>query len=346
VDAESTKGGISHADFGFLSWVLVFGVSIHMTLLYSDPRFQEHITGAHPENPRRLVAVEKLLDESGLRGRCTQPQWQPATFEQLALTHDPGYIEQVNQFAAAGGGRIEVDTVLSERSCDVAVLAVGAVCDAVRRVVAGEDQTALCLTRPPGHHARPRGAMGFCLFDNVAIGAKAAIDRHQLDRVLIVDWDVHHGNGTQEIFWNDGRVGFLSIHRWPFYPGTGDSDETGSGRGLGMISNVPVEFGTPLDEYHDRFERALGEMAAKVRPQLVMISAGFDAHRQDPIGSLGLEVEDFVRLTRTVLAVAREHADGRVVSVLEGGYNPQRLAESVGVHLEALLAAASSQPVK
>jgi acetoin utilization deacetylase AcuC-like enzyme len=216
-------------------------------------------------------------------------------------------------------------------------LAAGAVCDAVRRVCAGEDKTALCLIRPPGHHARPRTAMGFCLFDNIAIGAKTALEELRLDHVLIVDWDVHHGNGTQEIFWEDGRVGFFSIHRWPFYPGTGDSDETGSGAGLGMSANEPVQFGTPLVEYHDRFERTLTDLAAKVRPQLVLISAGFDAHRQDPIGSLELEVEDFARLTRAVLAVAREHADGRVVSVLEGGYNPQRLAESVGVHLEELL---------
>jgi acetoin utilization deacetylase AcuC-like enzyme len=186
--------------------------------------------------------------------------------------------------------------------------------------------------------------MGFCLFDNVAVGARAALDEHRLDRVLIVDWDVHHGNGTQEIFWEDDRVGFFSIHRWPFYPGTGDSDETGSGRGLGTTVNVPVAFGTPRDEFHDRFERALGDLTARVRAQLILISAGFDAHRDDPIGSLELETEDFARLTRTVLDVAREHADGRVVSVLEGGYHPRRLAESVEVHLTELLHAAGNEP--
>jgi acetoin utilization deacetylase AcuC-like enzyme len=309
-----------------------------MTLLYTHSLFQQHLTGAHPEHPRRLAAVEALLDESGLRAGCRQPAWQPATPVQIARVHDPSYIEQIERYAVAGGGRIEADTVLSEQSYEAARLATGAVCDAVRRVVAREDTTALCLVRPPGHHARPRGAMGFCLFGSVAVGAAEALDALQLDRVLIVDWDVHHGNGTQEIFWESGRVGFLSIHRWPFYPGTGDSDETGSGAGLGTIANVPVEFGTPLDDYHDRFERALIDLAAKVQPQLVLISAGFDAHRQDPIGSLGLEVEDFSRLTETVLAVARQYAGGRVVSVLEGGYNPARLAESVGAHLKALLA--------
>jgi acetoin utilization deacetylase AcuC-like enzyme len=179
--------------------------------------------------------------------------------------------------------------------------------------------------------------MGFCLFNNVAIGAHAALAEHHLERILIVDWDVHHGNGTQETFWQDGRVGFLSIHRWPFYPGTGDADEVGAGRGLGWVSNVPVEFGTPRRDFHERFDRALADLAAKVQPQLVLISAGFDAHREDPVGSLELETADFIRLTKTSLAVAQEYAGGRIVSLLEGGYNPQRLAECVEVHLAELL---------
>jgi acetoin utilization deacetylase AcuC-like enzyme len=313
--------------------------SLRMTLLYSSPVFQQHLTGAHPEHPRRLSAVDTFLNENGLCERCQQPIWQPASPTEIARVHDGRYVQEIEQYATAGGGRIEADTVISERSFEVASLAAGAVCDAVRQVLSGEDNTALCLVRPPGHHARPRNAMGFCLFDNVAIGAAGAMVEHQIDRVLIVDWDVHHGNGTQEIFWDDGRVGFLSIHRWPFYPGTGDSHETGSGRGLGMISNVPVEFGTPVGEYHDQFERSLTDLASKVKPQVVLISAGFDAHRQDPIGSLDLEVEDFGRLTESVMAVAREYANGRVVSVLEGGYNPQRLAECVGIHLQTLLQA-------
>jgi len=308
-----------------------------MTLLYTHPQFQQHLTGAHPEHPRRLEAVLVQLDESGQRERCTRPEWQPAKVDQLTRLHTAKYVAEVERYAAAGGGRVEADTVVSEKSYDVARLAAGAVCDAARRVVKGEDSSALCLVRPPGHHARPTTAMGFCLFGNVAIGARAAIDEHQLDRILIVDWDVHHGNGTQEMFWEDGRVGFLSIHRFPFYPGSGDIDETGSGRGLGMIANVPVKFGTPRAEYHQRFERALTDLAAKVQPQLVLISAGFDAHREDPIGSLELEIEDFAKLTQTVLNVAHQYASGRVVSVLEGGYKPQRLAESVGVHLEELL---------
>jgi acetoin utilization deacetylase AcuC-like enzyme len=308
-----------------------------VTLLYTNPTFLEHVTGAHPEHPRRLIAITDLLEKQGLPRRCQLPTWKPASLEQLSRLHAPEYVNRVKEYAAAGGGRLEADTVVSDHSFDVAQLAAGAACDAVRRVVAGEDKTALCLVRPPGHHARPRDAMGFCLFNNVAIAARAALAEHKLDRVLIVDWDVHHGNGTQEMFWEDGRVGFFSIHRSPFYPGTGSSDETGSGPGLGWISNVPVTSGTSRQEYHQQFERALADLAKKVKPQLVLISAGFDAHRQDPVGSLGLEIEDFTRLTQTVLATAREYADGRVVSILEGGYNPQRLAESIEVHLTELL---------
>ncbi len=308
-----------------------------MTLLFTDPVFQQHITGSHPEHPNRLRAIDAHLQAHGLIAQCTTPACRKASVDQLQRVHDPQYIEHIQQYAAAGGGRIEADTVVSPRSFEVAALAAGAACDATSRVLTGEDRTALCLIRPPGHHARPHNAMGFCLFNNVAVAAWAAIDEHRLDRVLVVDWDVHHGNGTQETFWEDGRVGFLSIHRWPFYPGTGDSDEIGSGNGLNCIVNVPVQFGTPVSEFHARFERALTDLAAKVKPQLVLISAGFDAHRDDPIGSLNLEAEDFGRLSSTVLSVAREYADGRVVSLLEGGYNPARLAECVEMHLVEML---------
>lgn len=308
-----------------------------MTLLYTSPVFLEHDTGAHPERALRLATISRHLDAEGLAQKCSHPQWSPAAREQIGRLHPEPWYDVVRDFAAAGGGRIEADTVVSERSFDAATLAAGAVCDAVSRVLNGEDKTALCLVRPPGHHAVPKGAMGFCLFNNIAIGAKEAIAAHRLDRVLIVDWDVHHGNGTQDMFWTDEQVGFLSIHRWPFYPGTGDSDETGSGRGLGYTRNLPIEYGTPRDDYLAAFATELDAFASRIKPQLVLLSAGFDAHRQDPIGSLQLETEDFAELTQIVKQVAAQHAGGRLISVLEGGYHPDRLAESVGLHLAGLL---------
>jgi acetoin utilization deacetylase AcuC-like enzyme len=309
-----------------------------MTLLYSDPRFLDHNTGrGHPERPERLKQISALLDSTGLTKRCVRPSWQPATLERIERVHEGSYVKSVAELAARGGGRPDPDTVVGSDSFDVARLAAGAAGDAVDRVLAGEDRTALCLVRPPGHHALPDRAMGFCLFNNIAVAARAAIDEHGLDRVLIVDWDVHHGNGTQDIFYADGRVGFLSIHRWPFYPGTGAADETGTGAGLGATNNLPIAFGTPRDAYRDKFRQELEHFADRIKPQLVLVSAGFDSHREDPIGSLGLEVEDFTDLTRCVLEVANVHAGGRVVSLLEGGYHPTRLAECVAVHLESLL---------
>jgi acetoin utilization deacetylase AcuC-like enzyme len=204
-------------------------------------------------------------------------------------------------------------------------------------VIAGGELHAFCLIRPPGHHASRSKGAGFCLFNNVALGAQRAIDQHGLDRVLIVDWDVHHGDGTQEIFWEDGRVGVFSIHRYPFYPGTGAADEIGAGPGLGTKLNVPIAFGTRRAEYLQQFERGLESLADRIRPQLILISAGFDAHRLDLVGSLGLESEDFASMTQSVLQVANTYADGRVVSALEGGYHPTAVAECVESHVQQLL---------
>jgi acetoin utilization deacetylase AcuC-like enzyme len=308
-----------------------------MTLLYDGPIFLHHETGAHVECADRVRVIPERLASSGLEPHVVRPQWQPISSQRLRRVHSGGYIDEVWAFAKSGGGYIEHDTVVSPASYEVALMAAGSVCDATERLVRGEDRQALCLVRPPGHHALTGGAMGFCIFNNVAIAARAAEFDLGVERILIVDWDIHHGNGTQAAFWEDGHIGFLSIHRWPFYPGTGSSDETGAADGLGATLNLPVLFGTTRRDYLSVFRTNLHRFADRIRPQLVFISAGFDSHRLDPVGSLGLETEDFIALTEDVLDVADAHAGGRVISVLEGGYDPPILADCVEVHLRAMV---------
>ena len=307
-----------------------------MTLLYTDPIFLDHNTGPHPENADRLRAISERFSKSKAAMACERPRWNAATAQQLQYVHASETIETIKRFAESGGGRIESDTVVSPKSFDVACRAAGAACDAVDRVMRGDDKTALCLIRPPGHHALPGEPMGFCLFNNVGVAAKHAISAGGCDRVLVLDWDVHHGNGTQAMFWEDEQIGFLSMHRFPFYPGSGRKDETGGGAGLGTTVNVPIAFGTSVKDQMDAWRDAVESLANKMKPDLILISAGFDSHAQDPIGSLGLESEDFATLTNIVRDVANLHASGRIVSLLEGGYNPEKLAESVECHLTEL----------
>jgi acetoin utilization deacetylase AcuC-like enzyme len=312
-----------------------------MTILYTDPLFLKHDTGNHPENAGRLRAVTARLMKAGLDKMCRAGEYQPLAEEVVRSVHDAKHVQAAKQVAEHGGGRLDADTVVSKDSYAVALAAAGACVAAVDAVVKGTDRNALCLVRPPGHHATPTKSMGFCLFNNVALAARHARKAHEITKVLIVDFDVHHGNGTQDIFYEDPDVTFLSIHRYGmgFYPGTGAADETGRGKGLGHTHNVPVRFGTGRKDYHGAFAKALEKAADQIKPELVLVSAGFDAHARDPIGSLGLEVEDFTVLTKLVLDVARTHAKGRLVSCLEGGYNLDVLADSVKTHLEELLAA-------
>ncbi|GAB4138710.1 MAG: histone deacetylase [Planctomycetaceae bacterium] len=304
-----------------------------MPLLYSDPIFLRHDTGAHPESAARLQAVSRKLEEFQDLDLWTLKKAVPAETREVSHVHDLNYIASVREFALNGGGRIEADTVVCPDSYNVALHASGTAIDATNEVLGGNDNQAVCLIRPPGHHALPKSAMGFCLFNHVAVAAQHAIERFHLSRVLIVDWDVHHGNGTQEIFYESPNVYFMSVHRWPFYPGTGDVNETGHGPGLGTTFNLPLPFGVSRQSYCEQFARLLDDVASKCQPELILISAGFDAHAADPIGSLGLESEDFSVLTKTVLDVASQFCQGKVVSLLEGGYNTNALAESVLCHL-------------
>ncbi|MCC7334770.1 MAG: histone deacetylase [Pirellulaceae bacterium] len=310
-----------------------------MTLFYYDPVFMEHGTGDHPENPGRLLPTVRHLNFVGLDSMCTRPAWKPATEEQICLVHAPAYVASLRSFAEAGGGWLDEDTYLCERSYAVARLAAGAAIDAVQRVVAGEDTSAFCLVRPPGHHALADRAMGFCLLNNVAIAARFATSQLGVQRVMIVDFDAHHGNGTQAIFWEDAQVAYFSMHRASFYPYTGFGSEVGLAASKGTTCNIEVSLGTPRTELLERFQSELAKFSEAVRPELVIISAGFDAHRDDPLGSLGLLTEDFAVITQTIMDVARRHAGGRVVSVLEGGYNPDALSDCVAEHLETLLQA-------
>lgn len=295
-----------------------------MTLLVTDPLYLEHRASRHVEGPERILVILEHFRHRGLLGRLEPLPARDAKVEELALVHDRGYVEFLRRASERGGGWLDPDTYANEHSYAAAVRAVGGVLAAVEAVRAGRDRTAFCLVRPPGHHALPDRAMGFCLFNNVAVAA-----RFLATRVLVVDWDVHHGNGTQAIFWADPSVAYLSTHRYPFYPGTGRQDERGA---AGNIVNLPFESGTPRRAFLDHFAREVRRLGREFRPEWVLISCGFDAYAEDPIGGLGLEPEDY----RTMTEVVRELGTP-VVSALEGGYALDALGACAEQHVLGLL---------
>jgi acetoin utilization deacetylase AcuC-like enzyme len=294
-----------------------------------------HDTGwGHPEHVGRLRAITRALREHPeLFTSLQHVDARHATDDELGLVHPPAYIEAVRAMARAGGGRLDPDTVVSEGSWDAARAGVGAVLDGVDTAVRGPVSRAFCGVRPPGHHATQDRAMGFCLFSNVAIGARYARQRHQLDRVLIVDWDVHHGNGTQAVVESDRNIHFVSMHQWPWYPGTGPADDRGP---HDNVWNVPLGPGLEPHRYVDALTRAIDDATAAFTPDIVLISAGFDSLRDDPLGGFTLEIEHFVHLTRMLVERAEMWCSGRVVSALEGGYAPERVGEAVVAHMGAL----------
>lgn len=307
-----------------------------MTIVFADSYFAKHQTGYHPECPARILEAGHFLD--GLPWFTALPRGRIARASQeiVARTHAPSVLAAAEQAAASGGAFLDADTYLGPASFEVAMHAAGTSIAAVELVLKGEHASAFCLLRPPGHHAKADLSMGFCVFNNVAIAAHYARDIFGLQRILIVDFDVHHGNGTQDIFYEDPSVFFFSIHRFPFYPGSGTVEETGSGRGLGTTLNCPIAFGTSRKDFLERFRAGFETALARSKPELILISAGFDAHRADPIGSLGLEIEDYAAMTAIVRAGAEASCQGRVVSCLEGGYNLEFLPSLIAAHIQTL----------
>jgi acetoin utilization deacetylase AcuC-like enzyme len=309
------------------------------TGLVYHPAYLEHDMGlGHPESPNRLRAIMQRLEQSGTAARLTKIEPRRAEDKWITQIHTPQYLASLRQQAPQTGRvSLDPDTSMSPGSLTAAYLAAGGALAAVDAIMAKQVDHVFCAVRPPGHHAEAGHAMGFCLFNTVAIAARYAQRQHGLQRVLIVDWDVHHGNGTQHSFEDDPSVLFFSVHQYPHYPGSGRASEQGHGDGGGMTLNVPMESGGGDDAYRQIFLKSLVPAADDFQPEFVIISAGFDAHKDDPLASMGLTEEGYAELTRIVAGIAARHAERRILSSLEGGYNLTALAASVDRHIQALI---------
>ena len=309
------------------------------TAIIHHPVFEKHDTGpAHPEKPERYATVmQALRGDERLWKDVIEIESDEARRGDIQACHTPQHFKRVERVVNEGTLYLDSDTTVSVYSLEAALRGAGAACRAVDAVTTGEAGNAFVPVRPPGHHATPDRAMGFCLFNNVAVAARYAQSRHkEIERVAVIDWDVHHGNGTQGIFYDDPSVFYFSMHQYPWYPGTGTRAETGQGRGRGYTLNVPLRAMTPTQEQRRAFDSAIGDIAAKFTPDLIMISAGFDAHAGDPLGQLLLTDSDFAQMTGVLKQWANEACAGRIVSCMEGGYNLETLGETVRAHVQEL----------
>jgi acetoin utilization deacetylase AcuC-like enzyme len=305
--------------------------------LVYDSIYLEHDTGDHVENSQRLVTMMSYLKETGIKEKLIMLSPRPASIEELEMVHAPEYISYVKSKAERGGGWLDPDTVMCPRSYEVALYAAGGLLAAVEAVMKGEVDNAFALVRPPGHHATHNRARGFCIFNNVAIAAKFALSKFNLSRVLIADFDVHHGNGTQDTFYADPKVLYFSTHEYPFYPGTGRVEETGTGEGEGTTVNFPMAAGWGDEEYLRAFNEVLVPVARRFQPELILVSVGFDSHWADQLAMMQVSVTGFAQMAMILKELAAELCQGRLVFTLEGGYNLRVVACSIKAIFDVLL---------
>ncbi|MEE8418446.1 MAG: histone deacetylase [candidate division Zixibacteria bacterium] len=303
--------------------------------IVTDSAFLLHDTGpGHPESPDRLKAVEEAISE--ISEETVELEAREASRQELLLVHTPEYVERILSLDPGGLIMLDADTAFSSHTKSAALKAVGGVLEAVDKIINGDFSRAFCAVRPPGHHAEAGRAMGFCIFNNIATGAAYALTKKDMHRVAIIDWDLHHGNGTQNIFYERDDVLYVSLHQYPHYPGSGSADDRGIGKGTGYTINIPMAAGSSDGEYREAFTAVIIPALTDFRPQMLFISAGFDAHRDDPLGGMNLSSEFYGEMTAMLRKVADEFCDGEVISVLEGGYGLSAIKESALFHLKEL----------
>ena len=308
-----------------------------MTGVVYDPLFLEHGIPGHPESPARLESILEELKRAGLWSRMIAVTPRPVDLGLLGRVHDRAYIDRVAAISARGGGYLDSDTYLVRQTYDAALLAAGGAAELTCAVLRGEIDNGIALLRPPGHHAERRRGMGFCIFNNIAVAAQSALDEFGLQRVLIFDWDVHHGNGTQDIFYDSPNVLFMSTHQYPHYPGTGDWREAGAGVGAGYTVNMPLPAGVGDAGFARLLDEIITPVAERFKPELILVSAGYDAHWRDPLAGLHLSLGGYWRLAKGLVDLAEQLCGGRIVVMLEGGYDLKVLSLGVADTCRALL---------